>query len=227
MSDLAPSETLYIRNINEKIKLDRLKQELQYIFSKYGRIVDIVAHKNLWMRGQAFVVFDDVSSAQKARNEMNEHEIFGKPMTIQFSKTKSDATVMQTSTPEEYEKFKEERLKKKEVRQKQWESKLTKPEPAAKRLKTSKASKDDPTGVNSTLPPNNILFLENVPSTVQQDTLTDVFAGFPGFVEVRLVTIRHVGFVEFDTEEQAANARSNTLGLTQDGSTIRITFAKK
>jgi len=36
------------------------------MFEQYGEILDIVAHSNLRMRGQAFVVFKDQEGAVKA-----------------------------------------------------------------------------------------------------------------------------------------------------------------
>lgn len=50
--DTAPSETLYINNINEKVKKNVLKKMLYMLFSQYGKIIDIVACKGLKRRGQ-------------------------------------------------------------------------------------------------------------------------------------------------------------------------------
>ncbi len=51
------SETLYIQNLNEKVKVDVLKSSLRALFKSYGEVLDVVAHHNLRMRGQAFVSF--------------------------------------------------------------------------------------------------------------------------------------------------------------------------
>lgn len=47
-----PQNTLYINNINEKVKKDVLKKTLCMLFSQYGRVVQIVACKGIKMRGQ-------------------------------------------------------------------------------------------------------------------------------------------------------------------------------
>lgn len=47
-----PHPTLYINNINEKIKKDALKKLLYMLFSQYGKVRQIVACKGLKMRGQ-------------------------------------------------------------------------------------------------------------------------------------------------------------------------------
>lgn len=48
----APTQTLYINNLNEKIKKEILKKTLHSLFSQYGRIVEIVACKGIKLRGQ-------------------------------------------------------------------------------------------------------------------------------------------------------------------------------
>ena len=46
-----------------------MKQTLRTLFKTYGEVLDVVAHRNLRMRGQAFVSFADVNSARRAARE--------------------------------------------------------------------------------------------------------------------------------------------------------------
>ena len=64
--DIIPSPTLYINNINEKIKKDVLKKMLYMLFSQYGKVVQITACKGIKLRGQAWVLFQDASAATNA-----------------------------------------------------------------------------------------------------------------------------------------------------------------
>ena len=57
-----------------------LKKSLYAVFSQFGVILDIVALKTLKMRGQAFVVFKDISSATQAKNSMQGFPFYNKPM---------------------------------------------------------------------------------------------------------------------------------------------------
>ena len=57
-----------------------LKKSLYAIFSQFGVIMDIVALKTLKMRGQAFVVFQDISSATNALRSMQGFPFYDKPM---------------------------------------------------------------------------------------------------------------------------------------------------
>ena len=50
--DIIASQTLYINNINEKIKKDVLKKTLHSLFSQFGKIVEIVACRGIKLRGQ-------------------------------------------------------------------------------------------------------------------------------------------------------------------------------
>lgn len=93
------SETLYIQNLNEKIKIPGtltlfcvfcvgvvticvtvLKASLRGLFKSYGEVLDVVAHGNLRMRGQAFVSFESAEVAQKALKEVRGFPLYSKPM---------------------------------------------------------------------------------------------------------------------------------------------------
>jgi RNA recognition motif-containing protein len=92
------SETLYIQNLNEKIKIDGnthlflavlsgalpivLKASLRGLFKSYGEVLDVVAHSNLRMRGQAFVSFASADIAKKAMKEVRGFPLYSKPMVI-------------------------------------------------------------------------------------------------------------------------------------------------
>ena len=88
--DVRPNHTVYINNLNEKIKKDDLKKSLYAIFSQFGQILDIVALKTLKMRGQAFVIFKEISSATNALRSMQGFPFYDKPMRINYAKGDSD-----------------------------------------------------------------------------------------------------------------------------------------
>ncbi len=60
--------------------ISELKKSLYAIFSQFGQILDIVALKTLKMRGQAFVIFKDISSATNAMRSMQGFPFYDKPM---------------------------------------------------------------------------------------------------------------------------------------------------
>jgi RNA recognition motif-containing protein len=101
---------VYVRNLEERIKVDQLKEALTELFGEYGEIIDIVAKTNLKAKGQAFIVFDSTESAQKAIDEVQGFELFEKPMQLAFAKTRSDASVKRSGDEDEFESHKRRRL---------------------------------------------------------------------------------------------------------------------
>lgn len=79
-------------NLEERTKIDYLKEALGAAFKPYGPIVEIVAKSSLKRKGQAFIVFSDENSAQEAI-EMDGFELFGKPIKVALAKSHSDETV--------------------------------------------------------------------------------------------------------------------------------------
>ncbi|KAF9920173.1 U2 small nuclear ribonucleoprotein B'' [Linnemannia zychae] len=86
-----PNQTIYVRNLNEKINKNELKRSLYCLFSAYGKIISIVASKTQRDRGQAFIAFSDVVSSTAALRGLQGFNFYGKPMEIQYAKTKSYA----------------------------------------------------------------------------------------------------------------------------------------
>jgi len=91
--DLRPNHTIYIQNMNEKIKKEDLRKSLYVLMSQFGQVLDIVALKTMKMRGQAFVVFKEISSATNALRSMQGFPFYEKPMRISYSKTDSVSPV--------------------------------------------------------------------------------------------------------------------------------------
>lgn len=243
-SNIPPNPTVYVRNLEERIKIDQLKEALQEIFSEYGNIIEIVAKRNLKAKGQAFIVFDNVESASRAIDEVNGFELFDKPMVLDYAKTRSDATVMREGGPDEFEVHKRRRLAEKERRQAQEaleaQKKLKRPTGApdvARPAKVAKGAGLKPsTGAAAAvipdeyLPPNKILFLRDLPDNADQESLTAVFGRFEGFKEVRLVPGRKgIAFVEYENESGAISAKEATSGMPMGdaGKPIRVTYQRQ
>ncbi|KAJ9613506.1 hypothetical protein H2200_003448 [Cladophialophora chaetospira] len=245
----APTSTVYVKNLEERIKVEQLKTALSEIFSEYGNIIDLVAKTNLKAKGQAFVVFDNADSAAKAIEEINGFELFDKPMELDFARTRSDATVLREDGENGLEKWKRARLAEKERRQAQEASQkmLKRPAPAAadasagaglgaRPAKTVKGAGLKPSGANAAaiipdeyLPPNKILFLRDLPDSYDADGLSRIFSRFEGFKEVRMVPGRKgIAFVEYEAEAGAISAKEATAGmqLGDEGKGIRVTYQR-
>lgn len=187
-------QTLYIQNLNEKVKLETMKATLTNLFSNYGTVLSVIAHTNLRMRGQAFVSLDNVQAADKARREAHLFPLYGKAMKISFAKSKSDAEVLQKlkdeggQESEEFKQHKEQRLEHKKMarrgnvlRRRELEKKnrakraaageIAEPEKAAAK-RTQQEMPDE------YLPPNKMLFLQNIPDGVGKGELESLFSAY-------------------------------------------------
>ncbi|XP_029427761.1 U1 small nuclear ribonucleoprotein A [Rhinatrema bivittatum] len=109
VSDVRPNHTIYINNLNEKIKKDELKKSLYAIFSQFGQILDILVSRSLKMRGQAFVIFKEITSATNALRSMQGFPFYDKPMRIQYSKSDSDIIAKMKGTFVERDRKREKR----------------------------------------------------------------------------------------------------------------------
>lgn len=215
--DIRPTHTIYINNLNEKIKKEELKKSLYAIFSQFGQILDIVALKTLKMRGQAFIIFKEIGSATNAMRTMQGFPFYDKPMRINYSKTDSDVIAKMKGT------FKERPKKAKVPKPIQQEDKKS------KKQKNAEAGATASNSATAEQPPNQILFLTNLPEETNEMMLSMLFNQFPGFKEVRLVPNRHdIAFVEFATELQSGAAREALQGFKITPThAMKISFAKK
>ena len=80
MEEEVPNQTLYISNINEKVKINVLKRMLKMIFSQYGKISQIVARKSLKLRGQAWIVYNNINSSVAALKGKQGLSFYDKPL---------------------------------------------------------------------------------------------------------------------------------------------------
>uniref|UniRef100_A0AAQ4QJU0 Small nuclear ribonucleoprotein polypeptide B2 n=1 Tax=Gasterosteus aculeatus aculeatus TaxID=481459 RepID=A0AAQ4QJU0_GASAC len=211
--DIRPNHTIYINNINDKIKKDEMKRSLYALFSQFGQIIDIVAMKTTKMRGQAFVVFKELAASTNALRQLQGFPFYNKPMRIQYAKTDSEVITKVKGSFGDKEKKKDKKKKAQE--------------PPASLLKI-------PAAVTGAVhvpdnPPNYILFLNNLPEETNEMMLSMLFNQFPGFKEVRLVPGKHdISFVEFESETQAGVAKDALQGFRITATcAMKITYAKK
>lgn len=83
-TNLKPSQTLYIKNLNDKINHRQLKHNLYLLFSTYGDIIQIRLAK-----GHAHILFANVSLASLALRSLQQEEFFDKPLMINYSTNES------------------------------------------------------------------------------------------------------------------------------------------
>lgn len=221
-----PSHTLYINNLNEKIKIDELKQNLYHLFSQFGDILEIHARKSFRMKGQAFIIFRDVTSATNAKAALENAMVFGKQMRVNFSKNTSDIIMKSSGSFSHKDKIKLDAERKKRRESEYQEIRVGKT--GGQKRQAPLESRSALIEVPSQVIPNNVLFVEGLPSDMTEPLLRTVFSKYSGFREVRLFAGKGIAFVEYDSEVTAGGALLglNGLNLTSD-CLLKISFAKK
>ncbi|EDQ91398.1 uncharacterized protein MONBRDRAFT_6131 [Monosiga brevicollis MX1] len=212
--DVPPSPTIYIKNLNDRIQKEELRRTLYGLFSQFGGILDVVALKTNKMRGQAFIVFKDVGCASNALRSMQKFPLFDKPMSIQYAKAKSYATMKEDGTLQKHLA---------QQRKAKQSSADTNGEPPAKMIKMT------PVATASEGTNNTIVYCSNLPQETTKEMLLALFGELKGLVEVRLVEGRpDIAFVEFSTEQEAGIAISALDGFQVDAEhKMSVAFAKK
>ncbi|XP_057954860.1 U2 small nuclear ribonucleoprotein B''-like [Malania oleifera] len=228
-ADIPPNQTIYIKNLNEKVKKEELKRSLYALFSQYGRILDVVALKTPKLRGQAWVVFSEVTAASGAVRQMQNFPFYDKPMRIQYAKTKSDCVAKADGSfvPREKKKKQEEKAERKR--------RAEEAHHAATANGTSTQNNGAPTGSfrpgaqEAAAVPNNILFVQNLPHQTTTMMLQVLFQQYPGFREVRMIEAKPgIAFVEFDDDVQSSMAMDALQGFKiTPHNPMSISYAKK
>jgi len=206
-----PNNTLYINNLNDKVKKEELRKSLYGLFGQFGQVLEVVAMKTMKMRGQAFIVFKDINSATQAHGSLKDFPFYGKPVKIQYAKNDSDIILKMKGTYKEH-KAKQEALKRK------MKPSFGKDNGKRKGLVEG--------GQNTS---NHILFVENLPSDTQENQLKLLFEKFNGFKEVRLVNGRgDIAFVEFDSVKEASDAKESLDNFKiSENNVMKVSFAKR
>eukprot|EP00931_Biecheleriopsis_adriatica_P059271 TRINITY_DN3543_c1_g1_i1.p1 TRINITY_DN3543_c1_g1~~TRINITY_DN3543_c1_g1_i1.p1 ORF type:complete len:261 (+),score=75.25 TRINITY_DN3543_c1_g1_i1:66-785(+) len=226
--DIPPNQTLYVNNLNEKIKVPELKACLLELFSSYGEVIDVVAAGALKRKGQAFIVFSDISCATNALRSLNGFVFLDKPMKIQYCRTKSDIVAHEDGTWKpraRLEAQKEEAAKRPKTAPALIQPKAAAPKMAAHPAAGAAAGADAGAGDGQ---PSNVLFVENLPAEVNELMLTMLFRQYPGFQEARLIKGRNVAFIEYADELQAGIAKHGLQGfMVTPDMALKIAFAKQ
>lgn len=224
---IPPNQTLYVNNLNEKIKVPELKSCLLELFSAYGEVIDIIAFGSLKKKGQAFVVYSDLSSATNAMRALQGFNFLDKAMRIAYAKSKSDIVAQEDGTFKPRGKAGEK--DEKEAKPKGAAKPKAQPKAKAEPAKAAPEKKDDEKeGGEKDTQPSNVLFVENLPPEVNEMMLTMLFRQYPGFQEARLIKGRNVAFIEYADELQSGIAKHGLQGfMVTPEMALKISFAKQ
>ena len=165
------------------------------------------------LRGQAWIIFDNVQSATAALQAENGFHFFGKDLKVQYARETSDRIAKRDGTYVPKAKRKK-----------------TAVAPAEQTKDTAAAAPQEETvdvqPPDASQPPSHILFAQDLPAECNQIMLEMLFRQYAGFKEVR-VPREGLAFVEFDDEPHATLALQGLNGFkltTND--TLTLSYGK-
>ena len=230
-----PCETLYIKNLNEKIKIDELKEALDKEFSQFGEIIEIRVRNTIRLKGQAFISFKTKEESINAKKNLNDKLFLNKKLIIEFAKTPSDSILLlQGKLTENQKKIKD--LSRKRNRDEFYENLKQKIEQEKNNNITNNEmiinTKDsNENEISIKINPeevNKSLFVQGLNNSVTNQKLIELFNSISGFKEVKYFPTKGICFVEYDTIENATNAllKYDKFDLGND-CILRVSFSKK
>ncbi|EKE40055.1 hypothetical protein ENUP19_0180G0031 [Entamoeba nuttalli] len=203
--------TLYINNLDQSIKPNRIRDSLNTVFGAYGNVLQVCVRKSLKMRGQAFVIYDTKESAQFAMESLQNHELFDRPMHINYSKVESDI-IVKNQGKEITRERKPKQIKVQIEKTLEHEESPINQDTEKKESNETKLPPNSPTKYT-----NNRLFIKSVPQSVSKQRLEELFKQQEGFVEVRYIVIKGnaVAFIEFKDETSSEKAMQKGIGQSE------------
>lgn len=187
--DASPNHTLYVKNLNDKIKNDRLTAALYAAFSAHGQVLEVLLGKGRRLRGQAWVTFDDVASASNALRALNGAVLFEKPAGVHFARDQADVIARREGS------FVPREKRKRDTDDAPPRAPGVKKAPVVSTSSHTTATAATTNGSHAFVPPpppppaqnlpHKILFLQDLPESCTQEMLSVLFKQYHGF-KVRL-----------------------------------------
>lgn len=168
------------------------------------------------LRGQAWVIFDDVQAATAALQAEQGFSFFGKDLQLSYANEASDRISKRNGTYVP-------KAKRKKVMASAETVTTVAP---AQEIALPSSSSETNTAEEEQAQPSHILFAKDLPTECNEMMLAMLFRQYAGFKEVRIPR-QGLGFIEFDDEPHATLAleRLNGFKLTTTD-TLKLTYGK-
>jgi U2 small nuclear ribonucleoprotein B'' len=223
-----PNATLYVKNIDWKIKKLLLRRALYSLFTRHGKVLEIVTLRRDGLRGQAWIIYEDVQAATAALKAEQGFTFFGKDLVIEYAREKSDRIAKQDGTyvPKAKRQKVAETTPAAEEEEAEGEAVQDNGEDE-KSNQMVEGDNEQPVAPSApSAPPSKYLLAEDLPSECNEMMMSMLFRQYAGYKEVRMPR-PSLAFVEFDNEAQATLALQglNGFNLTPKD-TLKLTYGK-
>jgi U2 small nuclear ribonucleoprotein B'' len=209
--------TIYLSNIDWSIKKPLLKRALYSLFTRHGKVLDVIVlrgntSRNRPLRGQAWVIMESVSAASAALSAVHHFNFFNRPLVANYAKTTSDRIAKRDGT---FQKIKGKRRHEDDGHGSGGDAKMAKREDtAASTASTSQSSGPQPSNV-----PTSTLLTSTIPPECNEMMLAMLFKQYSGYKAVKSHGGR-IYTVSFETEGEATAALKGLNGFKLDASSV-------
>lgn len=226
-----PNATLYLKNIDWKIKKPLLKRALYFLFSRYGKVLEVVVLRRDGLRGQAWVIMEDIPAATAALQAVNGFTFFEKDLVVEYAKEKSDRIARRDGTY--IPKSKRKKSKPQQQQQENSESQAAnKDEVDDSRQNIANDDEGNTSNAISTAvvedlgEPSKYVLAQQLPAECNEMMLAMLFRQYAGYKEVRMPR-PGLAFVEFDDEPHATLALQGLNGFKLTTTeALRLSYGK-
>ena len=213
---LQPNATLYIKNIDWKVKKALLRRALYSLFTRHGKVLEIIVLRRDGLRGQAWVIFDDVQAATDALQALQGFTLFGRDLVLEYARTSSDRIAKRDGTYVP----KAKRVK-------------PNPEKETEAPSIEESKEEDTTTTEAAAapaapeaPPSKYLLAQDLPADCNELVLGMLFREYTGYKEVRMPR-PGLAFIEFEEESHATLAKNRLNGFQLTGTDkLKLTYGK-
>jgi len=231
-----PNPTLYLSNIDWSIKKGLLKRSLLALFTRHGKVLDVICLRGAGgggkpLRGQAWVIFDSLSAATSALQAEHGFIFFGRPLLVNYAKEVSDRIAKKDGTYGA--RAKERRATKRrieEAKENYGDSAgvpslasgnpgvtasvtdilgQSSPPPKAAQPAANSESAKKSCGAQASCVPSSILLAKNLPADCNELMLAMLFKQYSGYKEVKLfegATGASTATIEFGSISEATSS---------------------
>ncbi len=190
------------------------------------------------LRGQAWVIFEELPCATSAVRELQGIVFFGKPLHIQYAHQLSDLIARREGVPKAQRRNKVVGIQQKLHDKSKVAKATTEDENLSSNEDAASSEEEGPNIVDEGIhrkkrsrieeegPPSKILFASNLPNECNEMMIAMLFRQYAGFKECRMPR-PGIAFVEFEDDSHATLAMRNLQGFKlTDEDSLNLSYGK-
>jgi U2 small nuclear ribonucleoprotein B'' len=230
---ITPNPTLYIKNIDWKIRRPVLQRALYALATRHGKCLSVIVRRSDGLRGQAFLVFADTQAAAACLQHEQGKVLFGKDLVMEYAREVSAVIAKRDGT------YVPKAKRKKSTGTATTTAEMDTTTGAASEAEANSNDQDaNPRNMNDNTTtqeddstddtsPSKYLLAYDLPADCNELTLSMLCRPHAGFVEARLPR-PGLAFLEFADAASATAAKHALHGFKlTETETLKIKYGKE